>query len=82
MIDADGKSCEFAIVVADEWQRRGIGVKLLTSLIEHAQSRGMKRIYGSVLEDNSGMRQFVKGLGFEETRDPDDNSDLLVVKNI
>jgi len=82
MMDADGKSCEFAVVVADEWQRRGIGAKLLTSLIEHAQSRGIKRIYGSVLEDNSGMRQFVKGLGFEETRDPDDHSDLLVMKNI
>ena len=82
MMDADGKSCEFAVVVADEWQRRGIGARLLTSLIEHAQSRGIKRIYGSVLEDNSGMRQFVKGLGFEETRDPDDHSDLLVMKNI
>jgi len=48
IIDADGKSCEFAIVVADEWQKRGIGAKLLASLIKHAQSRGIKRIYGSV----------------------------------
>ena len=82
IIDADGKSCEFAIVVADEWQKRGIGAKLLASLIKHAQSRGIKRIYGSVLENNSGMRQFVKGLGFEESKDPDDDSDLLVTKNI
>ena len=82
IIDPDGKSCEFAIVVADEWQKRGIGAKLLTSLIKHAQSRGIKRIYGSVLENNSGMRQFVKGLGFEETKVPDDDSDLLVIKNL
>jgi acetyltransferase len=81
-IDADGKSCEFAIVVADEWQKRGIGAKLLTSLIKHSQSRGIKRIHGSVLENNSGMRQFAKSLGFEETKVPDDDSDLLVIKNI
>jgi GNAT superfamily N-acetyltransferase len=31
------KSCEFAIVVADEWQKRGIGAKRMESLIKHAQ---------------------------------------------
>ena len=82
IIDADGKSCEFAIVVADEWQKHGIGAKLLTSLIKHAQSRGIKQIHGSVLEENSGMRQFVKGLGFDETKAPGDDSELLVIKNI
>jgi acetyltransferase len=82
IIDADGKSCEFAIVVADEWQKCGVGTKLMKSLIKHAQSRGIERIHGSVLENNPGMRQFIKGLGFEETNDPDDHSELLVIKNI
>jgi acetyltransferase len=82
IIDPDGINCEFAIVVADEWQKRGIGAKLMEALIRHAQSRGIKRIHGSVLEDNSGMRQFVKGLGFEETNVPGDHSVLLVTKNI
>ncbi len=81
VIDPDGVSCEFAIVVADEWQKRGVGMKLMKALIDHAQSRGIKRIYGSVLENNPGMRRFAKGLGFEETKVPDDNS-LLVTKNL
>lgn len=80
VIDPDGTGCEFAIVVADEWQKRGLGTKLMKALISHAQSRGIKRIHGSVLEDNSGMLQFVKGLGFEETTDPDDSSVILVTK--
>jgi acetyltransferase len=80
VIDPDGKSCEFAIVVADEWQERGLGAKLMKALISHAKSRGIKRIHGSVLENNSGMLQFVKGLGFEETTDPDDPSVILVTK--
>jgi acetyltransferase len=79
-IDPDGKSCEFAIVVADEWQKHGLGRKLMNVLINHAQSRGIKRIYGQVLRDNSDMRKFVKGLGFKETTDPDDSSIILVTK--
>ena len=80
IIDSDGKSCEFAIVAADEWQNRGLGAKLMKVLISHAQARGIKRIYGSVIKSNPGMLRFVKGLGFEETTDPDDSSVMLVSK--
>jgi len=80
IIDSDGKSCEFAIVVADEWQNRNLGAKLMKALISHAQARGIKRIYGSVLRSNPGMLQLVKGLGFEETTDPDDSSVMVVSK--
>ena len=79
-IDPDGNGCEFAVVVADEWQEHGLGAKLMQALISHAKSRGIKRIHGSVLKDNSDMLQFVKGLGFEVTADPDDSSVILVNK--
>ena len=52
----------------------------MKALISRAQARGIKRIYGSVLKSNPGMLQFVKGLGFEETTDPDDYSVMLVSK--
>jgi len=81
-IDSGGKSCEFAIVVADEWQKLGLGAKLMKALIRHAQSRGIKRIHGSVLKNNSSMLQFVKGLGFEEITGPDDPSVVVVTKNL
>ncbi|OGQ97732.1 MAG: hypothetical protein A2521_02180 [Deltaproteobacteria bacterium RIFOXYD12_FULL_57_12] len=80
VIDPDGNGCEFAVVVADEWQKRGLGGKLMQALISHATSRGIKRIHGSVLKNNSDMLQFVKGLGFEVTANPDDSSVLLVNK--
>ena len=72
IIDSDGKSCELAIVIADEWQNRGLGAKLMQALISRAQARGIKRIYGPVLNSNPDMLQFVKGLGIEETTAPDD----------
>jgi len=80
VIDPDGNGCEFAIVVADEWQKHGLGERLMHALISHAHSRGIKQIHGSVLKNNSDMLQFVKGLGFEVTADPDDFSVLLVTK--
>jgi acetyltransferase len=80
VIDPDGNGCEFAIVVADEWQKRSLGEKLMQALISHATSRGIKRIHGSVLKNNPDMLQFVKGLGFEVTADPDDSSVILVNK--
>lgn len=82
VINPDSVSCEFAIVIADEWQNRGLGSWLMKALIKRAQWRGLKSIYGAVLETNSGMRQLAKALGFTETRASDDISALLVTKNL
>ena len=82
VIDPDGANCEFAIVVADTWQKRGIGTRLMNALIKHLQASGVKRISGSVLKRNSAMLKFVKQLGFTETNVSDDPSILLVTKNL
>jgi len=55
--------CEFAVVVADEWQGRGIGTTLIPLLFEHARSEGFQVIYGMVLADNERMVELAKWLG-------------------
>jgi acetyltransferase len=60
----DGESCEFAIVVADEWQCRGLGTRLLSLLIDHARARGLRRMEGTVLADNAAMLALARKLGF------------------
>ena len=82
VIDPDRANCEFAIVVADTWQKRGIGTRLMNALISHLQVSGVKQITGSVIKSNSGMRNFMKQMGFEETNIPDDSSTLLVTKHL
>ena len=37
VINPDRKSCEFALMVADKWQNKGIGSHLMTALIEAAR---------------------------------------------
>ncbi|HZO03563.1 MAG TPA: GNAT family N-acetyltransferase [Burkholderiales bacterium] len=71
VLDADDESAEFAIVVADAWQGRGIGKRLLAKLIELARRRGVKRLYGDILGMNRPMLEFVRKLGFTLTRHED-----------
>ncbi len=60
----DGRSCEFAIVVEDTWQRRGLGRLLMRRLIEVAQARGLSTMIGYVIANNAGMQKLCSGLGF------------------
>jgi acetyltransferase len=56
---------EFAVLVTDAQQRRGIGTELLRRLIDFARAEGLERISGQMLADNEGMRRACERLGFE-----------------
>jgi len=60
----DGESCEYAIVVADGWQGRGLGRRLMEQLIAVARARGLRRMVGHVLAENRGMLALAQKLGF------------------
>ena len=68
----DGRSCEFAIVVADDWHNQGIATELLRRLIDLARDRRLEEMVGIVLRENKGMIALAKELGFEQQRAPDD----------
>ncbi len=63
---------EFAVVVADAWQQRGVARALMDRLIVCARGRGLARLTGNVLRENAKMRSFVAQLGFTWRDDPDD----------
>ncbi|MBW9257699.1 MAG: bifunctional acetate--CoA ligase family protein/GNAT family N-acetyltransferase [Candidatus Thiodiazotropha sp. (ex. Lucinisca nassula)] len=79
VINPDKRSCEFALVVADEWQRQGIGHKLMNHLMEIARDRGLERMEGEVLSNNFKMLDLMKSLYFQVTPYPEDNSIKQVV---
>ena len=37
----DGQSCEFALTIADSWQKKGIGRQLMERLMTVAHDRGL-----------------------------------------
>lgn len=65
---------EFAIVIADAWQARGLGTRLMTRLIEAARAHGVRRLVGYTLSDNTGMLRLARSLGFELSRQPGEAS--------
>ncbi|MEJ2088043.1 MAG: bifunctional acetate--CoA ligase family protein/GNAT family N-acetyltransferase, partial [Gammaproteobacteria bacterium] len=70
--------CEFAIVVADDWQGRGLARELLLALIEIARERRFETMRGDVLRQNTRMREFVRSLGFELFEVPNEPEILQV----
>ncbi len=71
-INPDAESCEFAIVVADDWQGKGLARRLMEILIDAARTKGLKFITGEFLAENNRMLKFVAGLGFELQVHPED----------
>ena len=48
---------EFALIVADRWQNRGLGTKLMSLLIETARQEKLTRLMGYVLFENIEMQR-------------------------
>jgi acetyltransferase len=82
VINPDGRSCDFGIMVADSWHKSGIAGLLMKALMRTAQERGLERMEGLVLARNSRMLRFARGLGFEIRALPDDPSTKLIVKTL
>ncbi|MES5823869.1 GNAT family N-acetyltransferase [Streptomyces sp. RG80] len=59
----DGDETEVALLVEDEWQRRGIGSELLRRLVEMAVSARCESVYAVTQASNTGMVAAMRGLG-------------------
>jgi acetyltransferase len=60
----DGRSCDFAIVIADDMAGQGLGSRLMNRLMEAAREQGLTTIRGQVLADNEPMLGLMEALGF------------------
>lgn len=67
----DFLSCEFAIMVADEWHNKRIGSELMMRLINVAKAKGLKNMIGMVLASNTEMLKLADYLGFKVTESED-----------
>jgi len=52
VVDGPGRA-EIAYEVVDDWQGRGVGTRLLHSLVATARAQGIERLHGSLLTDNT-----------------------------
>ena len=77
--DADGKTGEFAVLVGDVWQGKGIGGNLLEKCLSIAEKKGFKTVHGIVLKENRNMLELGRKLGFSIKSEADDGDNELVI---
>lgn len=79
--DDDG-GCEFALVIADDWQGRGLGAWMLKALIDKADAAGIAQIRGEVLRENRAMLGLARRLGFSGSPSPLDANALRITREL
>lgn len=73
---------EFAVVVADAWQGRGIATQLLMDLFFYARKHGLRCLFATVLPANARMLSLARRLGLEVHTSDDDASLVEVWKRL
>jgi acetyltransferase len=68
--DPDNERAEYAIIVHHDMTGMGLGVLLMRRILDYAEHRGIREIYGDVLQDNRTMLKLCEVLGFKTSRSP------------
>ncbi|MCD4741682.1 MAG: GNAT family N-acetyltransferase [Desulfobacteraceae bacterium] len=79
ILGSDKTLGEYAMAISDEWQGQGIGSSLLKQCLKAAQSKGVRRVMGIVLGENTQMVKLGKKLGFSINRLPDSGEYELTI---
>jgi acetyltransferase len=65
MADPDNVAAEYAVMVRTDLKGHGIGHQLMVEMLKYAKKRGLKRVVGDVLRENTTMLDMAKKLGFK-----------------
>ncbi|WP_102959422.1 bifunctional acetate--CoA ligase family protein/GNAT family N-acetyltransferase [Mangrovicella endophytica] len=72
IVDPDGELAEFGIMVRSDQKGRGLGYCLMQRILTYARERGIRRVYGEVLAENTTMLAMSEELGFVRSSVPGD----------
>jgi acetyltransferase len=82
VVDAVTLSADVALVLADAWQGRGLGRRLLATLLEHAQTAGVREAVGVVLATNVAMLRLARSMGFAMSAEPGDATVMRIRRDL
>ena len=74
----DSDQAEFAIVVSDGWQGRGLGTELMRTLGIGARTNGLRTLVGESLAENQRITDWARRFGFAARTEPDTGGMLRV----
>jgi acetyltransferase len=82
VVDAATLSADVALVLADAWQGQGLGRRLLATLLEHAQTAGVREAVGVVLATNKAMLRLARSMHFAVTAEPGDATVVRISRDL
>jgi acetyltransferase len=74
-------AAEFAVVVTDQWQRKGLGMEMTKRLIQIAKHEKLARLVAYTLRENKDMQHMCKKVGFQ-VRTPVGESECVIEMNL
>jgi len=77
--ELDEETAEFAILVRSRLKGHGLGWLLMRRVIDYAKEKGLRRVYGDVLVENTTMLQMCAELGFHAAEDVGPNIRRVVL---
>ncbi len=80
--DDDRESAEFAILVSHFVSGQGLGLALMRRLVEWAEAHGIRRIWGDVLDENTGMIALAQAMGFQREMSPESPNLLRITLDL
>ncbi|MFG6458154.1 GNAT family N-acetyltransferase [Roseateles sp. BYS96W] len=78
----DQTSCEFSLLVADDFGGKGLGSRLMEGITDAAREKGLSDIEGLVLTNNTDMLKLMRGLGFTVKPYPEEPDFRLVTRSL
>jgi acetyltransferase len=75
---------ELAVIVSDQFQRRGIGREIVRQLVDFARDEKLERVTATVLFENRPMQKVFEKLGFrlEQSADPESLQAVLPLSTL
>jgi acetyltransferase len=70
-------TAEFAVVVTDKWQNKGLGTELTKRLLRIAKHEKLTRLVAYTLLENHEMQKMCKKLGFQVTGSSQDSECII-----
>jgi len=79
IINVGGNDGEFAVLVNDLWQGKGLGSELVDRIIDIARDMGVKYVYSDVLSNNLKMLRLAEKKGFKKEKIDYDTTKIVKI---
>ena len=82
MLSGTKEVAEFGILVADDYQRQGLGSALLSRMLDVGKQEGVERVFGKLLVKNRDSVEFLHNFGFTTFPTEDEEGILIGTKKL